>query len=420
MDKKEEKIDQEELLEQQVNRRHNVWLVIFFALLSLLSIFVFYYSEKVFYNRVNFVFEKKNVESKEESKWELLNRRFLTPLLKIFSFAILMLSIIAGAKILTLILTLKCLKCFKSEKEEFKKVDDIRSIFFYDRDHCEVEEELAKIRCFICGIYSEGNNEKLKFEKNKKIEKLKLILNLNYNSVRPINNMIELFDDKYNTSDHDKALQLQIKKKFNRFYYKYMNNSSFLLQNKDFYNYKNNACISFILSFFEYLYYLSANEAAVKEFSADIENSEKKEFLEKFDEIYKKKFDFVVEKMKKFFSDDILKKEKEKKQEQEEGNEIKKQLEKSKVDEDKEEKKVIPFQYFSDVYQKNFSITLEGFFDYLWSERVKKKKKEDPNYDEEKELSLPNMNNNDKKVYKDLKKINENLLEDESGSDEDV
>ena len=390
MDKKEEKIDQEELLEQQAknNRNGNVWLVVFFVLLSSLTIFVFRYSEKVFYNRVNFIFKKRNaVKPKAESKWESLNSRFLIPLAKIIGFILLLLSFI----IITKELILKLRECFfGSEKKGLKEVDDIRSIFFYGRDHCEVEEEITKILNFLLKI-----SDVLTKEERKKYEKLRLVLTGTSNDCWylyqtkqsifiPREAIKLLVNKKPKDKGYTKELQQLIKKKFHHYYYKYMNNSSFLLKNKNFCNYKNNACISFILSFFDYLYYfLGTNSLSHK----DQSRFKLKGKEEHFDEIYGKKFDFVVENIKDFFGIALLKGEIEKFTTKEKGN-------------------TICFQYFLDGCQKNFFITLEDFFDFLWRKRVEKEEEKDPSYSENVELEalfLP------PKILSEQQKNNENF-----------
>ena len=426
MDKKEEKINQEglkPLAQQTKNRNNNVWLVCFFVLLSSLTVFVFHYSEKVFYNRVNFIFEEKNKKNpkKEESKWGLLNRRFLAPLAKIVKFFILILSLIIIMKVVLL----KLRECFfGSEKKELKKVDDIRSIFFYDRNHHEAENEITKILKYLF-LYILGDDKRTK-------QKLKCIINcdsLNY-LINDFESFIDFFGgEKTHTREFAEAVRLPIKKLFHRSYYKNMNKSSFLLQNKNFCNYKNNACISFILSFLEYDYrwrhfiFEKFKSPKAVEKLADFGKIgknffEKEACLEKFDGIYKKNFDFVVKNMQKFFDyifreqkdeDEIYKKEEENKIEEQSELEslvssyINKKYTKKVKGElliEKEEKNMIRFRYFLDGRQESLSITLVDFFNYLWKERVKKKFRKNPSYDEEEELNSLSQNAVDNKLVK--------------------
>ena len=116
MDKKEEKIDQEELLEQQVNRRHNVWLVTFFVLLSSLSIFGFYYLSKFSSDRINIFLsrstksENEIIDEKFSDYWERLK--------KIVELIFIILSLIVAYR------TLKN-KIFKSvDDKDVKKIRD--------------------------------------------------------------------------------------------------------------------------------------------------------------------------------------------------------------------------------------------------------------------------------------------------------
>ena len=406
MDKKEEKIDQEGFkpLEQQVKNSHNsnVWLVFFFVLLSSLTIFAFRYSEKVFYNRVNFIFKKRNaVKPKEESKWELFNHRFLIPLVKVVGFILLLLLILE----LTLKLGKKLRECFfGSEKKRIKEVDDIRNIFFYGRDHHEAEEEMAKILKFLLKFLLKNSidendndiyNKEKEEERIERYKKLQLVLispDFSFNFNEPKISFIKvvnfLVDEKPGTEKYEEGLRQVIKEKFYHCYYKYMNKSSFLLKNKDFYNYKNNACISFIFTFFNYLCYLccgDSKDAIMKKYLADDIKNQKK-----FDEIYGNVFDFVVRNIKKFL-DDVVPNEKKrfiKKEEQLEGSESGSLSNSFSSDKESlEEENEIRFQYFLDGCQKNcLSITLENFIDYLFEERARGKKNEDPSYNEKKEL----------------------------------